>query len=1414
MRESEGSLGSCEDPEPEEVPDDFNRNSLEDEPTRICLPVPDYLPIPGAGKKRLTADAPKNIAPKLEAKAQQNDKTDDVNPIDVFAGLKEAAPAKQFAAAPDTYCCFSSLFLHWNLAIVLKGWKTPIQDTDLPDLKKSFTSLEATGRLQKLWQKERSSAKPSLLRALMRLQTRRLVLGTTVFCMHGLLAAAGRPLMLKVVVNAVGYGNLNDYQSVGMLLGLGCVIFIEGWFAVLGRHMLQGDVTGETVGALFPLMLKKVMSNSTSAFSANQARDHHNNPKGAVQSDEVALFGSDVTRTMANLQNVSQLGALLGSFLGGCAFLIWSIGVAALAGIAFMVAILLLNIRFSSISGKIESETLGYADKRLSILSQMIDSIKAVKFFAWEDNYLQKIDDVRSKECKTIRRWRMWQVTSVSLGRSSPVLSSCIAIVTYMLLGGTLDAGSVFSTIAVFQALRLSLIMAPQFLTSWASLKVSIGRIQRYLEQEERAACVTLPEGSENVLEIKDGSFSWQAWDPAADPVLSHINLTCKQGTLTAVVGRVGCGKSSLVSSILGELLPFKGTRLTHPSIGYVPQRPVIISGTVLENLLMGRPLDKAKAEQALSASAFLHDLKNLPNGLASEIGERGTTLSGGQQQRLGIARAMYDQPQLLLLDDPLSAVDAEVCNHIFEHAVKGHIKRGGSVIMVCNQLHLLDQCDHIVVLQSGGIERQGSPMQILSNGTLQLQSRSQPQIVISGIDGPRESTTHRDSSNKSKEKSRKVSASAAEMSGMMMMSHLAALDQEVSKLQDDEAEKEAELEEVKVLVKSEVKHGAVQNAIVRTYIRWLGIPWVLVTMVVILVGYSVMGSIDFYLASIVGSTTTDPGTFVGIYVGLTATFASMILIASFMFAHAGYRASLSLHTRCLEQVLGAPMSWFQETPSGRITSRFSADMAAVDQMLSFSMDNFIQLSSTLLTLVLAVCIIVPPVWAVVAVSLGGFWFIVEAVDRSNREIKRLANNGMSPVLTNVREVIGARELLHAMGLHAFFVDKQIRYTDDYVRAQFSTMSLLCWLQIMANVMSFFISFFAACYIVLADQSIGVGRTGLALMYSFLLPYFFGMLAMIASFIKTLLTSLERLMEYRNLPQEAPRHVPGDKQLRETGWPDKGEIVYQNAALQYREGLGLALKDLTLTIAGGTKVGVVGRTGAGKSSLLALTFRLVEPFAGKVMVDGVDSSTIGLKALRKAITIIPQDPILMEGSVRRNLDPFDHYGDDDVMAALTKARLPPEMINDEVGKGGFNISAGQRQLLCFARALLHQARIVIMDEPTASCDPETDELLQAMVREEFANCTLITIAHRLNTIIDYDKVLVMADGRLAEYDTPSALLKKKHGQFRAMVNALGKPAAKQLEAKADKALKLLAEQEAERDHEEEAFPNEPITIGL
>jgi len=1166
----------------------------------------------------------------------------------------------------------------------------------------------------------------------------------------GLLGTAGKFLVLRRMIAGVTDGGGGTRVALDALL-FTAILALEGLCAVIARQVLAGHVIHALVARSNALLSRKA-------------------PKLADDSGQPALaavFGADMPKALAFMKFMSMLPCGVAALLGGVTILVIFLGPPSLVCLGLMVLTVFGQGTLTQRSRKLEKVQMAARDRRTGAIGAAIASAKAVKLYAWEEQYLEQIGKRRDEQVDLVTKYRAYVALSVNIGKSFPVVAGAVTLmVVAATRGGALDAENAFSALAVLQTLRVGMIMLPLSIVLANTFLQIFERVGEILVAPEAAAPSPIPDGDAAAIRFRAAVAVRGAAVPAAavatdeakvellEAPAHDFSLTCgdlaiKRGGVTAVVGGVGSGKSTLLDACLGRAALSKGGVASSQKAGYAPQQPFVASGTVLENILLGRPLDEDAFSKAVAVASLGRDLGLLPEGRDTTVGERGTTLSGGQQHRLGVARAVYGDPELLLLDASLAAVDAAVARGIFD-ALKAWAAEDPKrcVAIVLSQLHFLPECDRVVLLDKG---------RVLVDGThLDVQRGAWPDGSFAAF-------------------------AAAALTG----------NAEPEKTVDDVAapeavavaEKEPDAGEAAPLIKQEkIRRGLIASDVLVMFARAVG--WYRVWAVV--AGYLLAGGVLACTDVVLARWTAAPKggrarRLMALYGAGSLIYLIVLCLSSLYSVYAVARGGRGLHRDSIATVLAAPLSWFESVPSGRILSRFAADFDVLDLEWGNMVDGFLSMSTMFLMLLVAMCAIVPALIPInVGVSLA-LAYSLGAINVANRDVKRLANAAVAPTVTNAVEMGAGRSVAGAVGCSEFFAKRQRVFLDESLKAAYQSngISNACYMQ--ATLWCSIMALGCALVISLAPGVAPKAVAPVALTYALISPYFAAMMSEVYLMMNLMATSLERIAEYMpserggGVPGEAAREAEADAKAG-ARWPAAGRVVFDDVSLRYRPGLPLALKGASFTCEAGSKVGIVGRTGAGKSTILVGLFRLVDVFGGSIKIDGVDTATLGLKLLRRRLCIIPQEATLLTGTARQNLDPFDEHSLKDCTRVLEAVGLSKSLLDAPLEDD--SLSGGERQLLALARALLRRSRVVCFDEATAHVDAATDQKILEVVDREFRASTLIAIAHRLHTIIAFDRIVVMSEGRVAETGVPSELLNRTEGPFATMTAALG-PAAKE-----------------------------------
>uniref|UniRef100_A0A4W4EPI3 Cystic fibrosis transmembrane conductance regulator n=1 Tax=Electrophorus electricus TaxID=8005 RepID=A0A4W4EPI3_ELEEL len=1012
--------------------------------------------------------------------------------------------------------------------------------------------------------------------------------------------------------------------------------------------------------------------------------------------------------------------------------LLWQeIGPSCLAGMAVLIFLMPLQTLFGQLFSKFRSKTATFTDNRIRTMNEVVSGIRIIKMYAWEKPFTALVNDVRRKEISKIMSSSYLRGLNMA---SFFVASKIIVFVTftvYVLAGHPISASRVFVAVSLYSAVRLTVtLFFPAAIEKVSEASVSICRIKKFLLLDELVKT--------NVMLTQKERKEASSLDA---PTLQNVSFTVKAGQLLAVIGPVGAGKSSLLSTILGELPQDNGVVKVKGELTYASQQPWVFPGTIRSNILFGKKLQTQRYEKVLRACALKRDMELLPEGDLTLIGDRGATLSGGQKARVNLARAVYQDADIYLLDDPLSAVDAEVGRHLFEHCICGILKEKPR-ILVTHQLQYLKAADHILVLKEGQLVAQGTYSELLRSGVdfALLLKKEEDEEQAGGVGEPSRSRTLSQNSVRS----RTSSVLSAEP-----------------------------LQTVAEESRSEGTIG------IHMYLKYLR-AGANILMLIVLVLLNLLAQVAYILQDwwLAYWSLILTQSFCSFASGLTVATIIFGFLCSLLMFNTLVCSAQTLHNRMFSCILRTPVRFFDINPIGRILNRFSKDIGHVDSLMPWTFVDFIQVFLLILGTIAVAASVMPWILLPVLPLLIVFLFLRRYFLQTSRDIKRLESTTRSPVFSHL-----SSSLQGLWTIRAFKAEERFQQTFDAhqdLHSGLLTSSVL--FSILHEHTASFCSLESNQSSLFSKLYLEAGAVGLALSYAIALMGTFQWGVRQSAEVENLMTSVERVVEYTELENEAPwetqEHPPPD-------WPLQGLITFDQVNFSYSPDGPVVLKNMTAMFRPREKVGIVGRTGAGKSSLISALFRLAEP-EGKIYVDGVLTSDIGLHDLRQKMSIIPQDPVLFTGTMRKNLDPFSQHSDEDLWNALEEVQLKsvveelPSKLETVLAESGSNFSVGQRQLVCLARAILRKNRILIIDEATANVDPRTDELIQKTIREKFQECTVLTIAHRLNTILDSDRILVLDAGRIHEYDEPYVLLQNQDGIFYKMVQQTGKAEAASL----------------------------------
>nr|DBA33080.1 TPA: hypothetical protein GDO54_000812 [Pyxicephalus adspersus] len=1023
--------------------------------------------------------------------------------------------------------------------------------------------------------------------------------------------------------------------------------------------------------------------------------------------------------------------------------LLWlEIGPSCMAGMAVLIILMPLQTCLGKFFTSLRSTTAAFTDTRIRTMNEVISGMRIIKMYAWEKSFTELVNQIRRKEISKVLRssyLRGLNLASFFVGSKIIVF---VTFTTYVLLGNVISASRVFVAVSLYSAVRLTVtLFFPSAIERVSEAKVSIRRIKNFLLLDEISKpTVYQPEEKEENLLVQIQDLTCY-WDKTMEvPTLQNISCSVRPGELLAVIGPVGAGKSSLLSAVLGELAKDKGFVDVRGRIAYVSQQPWVFSGTVRSNILFGKEYIQEKYERVLRVCALKKDMLQLDDGDLTMIGDRGVTLSGGQKARVNLARAVYQDADIYLLDDPLSAVDAEVGRHLFDKCICQALRKK-LCILVTHQLQYLSATKQILILKEG---------QMVGKGTF-------PELLQSGVDFA--------SLLKSREEdSQNSEGQLVKSSRNRTFSQSSVWSQESSVQSQKEGGADTlPTEPVLTAVPEESRsEGTVGFKVYKKYLlagsSYLMIFIVLLLNILAQVSYVLQDWWLSYWASEQEKLNVTDGTnvtekldinmYLGVYAGLTVSTIIFGFMRSVLVFQVLVSAAQALHNQMFQSLLHAPVLFFDRNPIGRILNRFSKDIGHLDDLLPFTFLDFMQVFLQILGVIAVAIAIIPWILIPLLPLVIIFYFLRKYFLETSRDIKRMESTTRSPVFSHLSSSLQGLWTIRAFKAEERFQQLFDSQQDLHSEAWFLFLTTSRWLAVRLDAICALFVIAIAFGSLILSKTLDAGQVGLALSYAITIMGSFQWGVRQSAEVENLMISVERVMEYTQLEKEAEwetkRRPPFD-------WPSKGMIAFENVNFAYSLDGPLVLRHLTALIRPKEKVGIVGRTGAGKSSLISALFRLAEP-EGKIWIDKILTSEIGLHDLRKKMSIIPQEPVLFTGTMRKNLDPFDEHTDEelwDVLEELTK------------------VSLGEHAPNLIGQKLIERSQ-------------KTDELIQKTIREKFAECTVLTIAHRLNTIIDSDKIMVLDSGRVKEFDEPYNLLQNKESLFYKMVQQVGKAEASAL----------------------------------
>lgn len=1243
---------------------------------------------------------------------------------------------------------FSRIYFGWITPLLQRGYRKPITEKDVWKLDTWDQTESLIKRFQKSWAEETQKKNPWLLRALNNSLGGRFWFGGLFKIGNDLSQFVG-PLLLNHLLKSMEKGDptwIGYIYAFLIFVGVTCGVLSEAqYFQNVWRVGFR--LRSTLVAAIFRKSLRLT----------HEARK--NFPSGKITN----MITTDANALQQISQQLHGLWSAPFRIVMSMVLLYDQLGVASLLGSLILVLMVPTQTIIISKMRKMTKEGLQWTDKRVSLMNEILAAMDTVKCYAWERSFQSRVKSIRNEELLWYRRAQLLSALNSFILNSIPVVVTVVSFGTFTLLGGDLTPSKAFTSLSLFAVLRFPLNMLPNLLSQVVNANISLQRLEELLLAGERTLAPNPPlESGLPAISIKNGNCSWDS--KSEKPTLSNINLDVPVGSLVAIIGGTGEGKTSLISAMLGELPPVADASVViRGTVAYVPQVSWIFNATVRDNILFGYGYNRERYWKTIDVTELAHDLDLLPGRDLTEIGERGVNISGGQKQRVSMARAVYSNSDVYIFDDPLSALDAHVGRQVFNKCIKEELQ-GKTRILVTNQLHFLPHVDRIILVSEGMIKEEGTFEELSKNGKLFQRMMENA--------GKMEEMDEQGKENEAVNSDEKISKEAANV---------------VVKTNDMSNQAKKGKLRKSVLVKQEEREtGVISWNVLMRYKDALGGTWVVLILFTCYLSTEVLRILSStWLRFWTDQSTSKnygPAYYIIIYSLLAFGQVTVTLTNSFWLITSSLRAARRLHDGMLNAILRAPMLFFHTNPTGRVINRFSKDIGDIDRQVANFMNNFLgQVWQLLSTFALIGIVSTISLWAILPLLIL-FYAAYLYYQSTAREIKRMDSITRSPVYAQFGEAINGLSTIRAYKAYDRMVNINGKSMDNNIRFTLANTSTNRWLTIRLESLGGIMIWLTATFAVMQNgsaenQAAFAATMGLLLSYTLNITTLLSGVLRQASRAENSLNSVERVGTYIDLPSEAADVIESNRPP--PGWPSSGTIKFEDVVLCYRPELPPVLHGLSFSVSPSEKVGIVGRTGAGKSSMLNALFRMVEVEKGRISIDGCDLAKFGLTDLRKALSIIPQAPVLFSGTVRFNLDPFCEHNDADMWEALERAhlkdviRMNPFGLDAQVLEGGENFSVGQRQLLSLARALLRRSKILVLDEATAAVDVRTDALIQTTIREEFKSYTMLVIAHRLNTIIDCDRILVLDAGEVLEHDTPEELLSREESAFAKMVQSTG-----------------------------------------
>ncbi|XP_053403768.1 ATP-binding cassette sub-family C member 5-like [Mercenaria mercenaria] len=1356
--------------------------------------------------------------------------------------MKGAIPVRFEKTAKDEFPmeragCLSLMTFSWQTSMMWKIYRKgvdTIKDMVIGDDDKANPNTE---RLERLWKEEvakRGPKKASFFRAVFRFAATREILTIISLLISFAFSFSTPAFVLHRLLSYLNSGDVDLWVGIALVVAISCTELGRSLFFGLSWQINYKAGIRAKAGAQ-GLLFRKIL----------KLRSLEDKTVGEI----VNLLANDSQRIF----DAVVIGLLLLPcpviLLMGLIYMLVLIGPWSLVAIGTFGAMYPVMYLVSKLTTYYRQRCIVITDKRVRMMNELLTCIKLIKMYAWEKSFAKTISGIRAEERAILEKGAYVQSISTAAAPLVPVMAAVFTFLGYILTGNELTAVEAFTIIAVLNSMRFTVGVVPFAVKALADAAVSFKRYKSILLMDEIKPHPWQVFNEKYALVLNHTTFRWEK-ESLADkkekeknkdkgkgsktkasngligheelqtlkdsdhtngdvafvdtPTLQDLTFVAEKGKLIGICGSVGSGKSSLLSAVLGRMLHISGKVAVQGSLAYVTQQAWVMNTTVRENILFGEPYDPDRYAAVVESCALLQDFSDFVDGDQIEIGERGINLSGGQKQRISLARAVYSNKDIYLLDDPLSAVDIHIGSHIFSECILKQLK-GKTVLFVTHQLQYLSNCDQVIFMRDGMITDTGTHSELMKDDTeysslikMFYTQEKEKEVSLDSLGGGSKSLHKQFSVDRPAYFRQRTISSCSQGSQEAKKDLLRQ--KSVMSNKTVNADEEQKPKGGKLIVAEEKKEGKVGWPVYRTYIKaaggYIASAFVILTFI-LAIGSQSFASwwLSYWLNQGSGNTTVTVGneTFISdnisdhpnlrfyttVYGSSVVVMIVLTVLRAFVFMKATLRASSTMHNDIFRKMMASPMQFFDTTPVGRIVNRFSSDLDEIDVRLPSLSEMFLQ-NTLMILFALGMIAYVSPWFLIALVPMVLCFLALNIIFTSGvRELMRMNAITKSPLISHVTATVQGISTVHAYGKSDQFIEKFNKLLDKNSLYFYLFVCSNRWLSFRLDLMSSLVVGITGLCIVLTYDSLNPALAGLAYTFAIQMTGLFQFTIQLAIESESKFVAVQRLQHYsEDVETEAPAIIKDKRPPAD--WPKSGEIKFEKYKMKYRDNLPLALKEVGFTVRPKEKIGIVGRSGSGKSSLGVALFRLVEPASGTIYIDSVDITKIGLEDLRSRLAIIPQDPVLFVGTVRYNLDPFSRHKDSELWEALEKCHVKETISSLElkldhmVVENGENFSVGERQLLCMARALLRNSKILMLDEATAAIDTETDSLVQKTIKEAFADCTMLIIAHRLNTVLGCDRILVMEEGKVVEYGRPKDLMASDKSKFKAMLEAAEK----------------------------------------